>query len=214
MKDQISILVADQLELVAVGMRDLLGQTDRFRVVASANNGHDVVAYLADHSVDIVLLDVSLPGMDGIDTTREICKNHPDQIVVGYSLLPEIEYVNSMLIEGARGYVLKGATLDELVTAFETVLAGNQYLSAKAKASVESGYTYTDKRMDGNYVGLKGREREVIICIAKEMTNKEISDKLCISVETVRSHRKNLMTKLNVKSAAGLVKYAVDRRWV
>ena len=98
--------------------------------------------------------------------------------------------------------------------AFEAVSDGEQYLSEQARKSVEKGYQYTDKHMEGDYIGLKDREREVIVCIAKEMTNKEISEKLFISVETVRTHRKNLMNKLNVKSAAGLVKYAVDRRWV
>lgn len=214
MEKQYSILVADQLELVSIGLSDLFGDESAYKVVGSASTGGEVLDFLESNTVDIVLLDVSLPGMDGIDTAREVCRRNPDQIMIGHSLLPEIEYVNSMLIEGAKGYILKGATLQEFTMAFETILAGKQYLSPAAKASVDKGYQYTDKHMGGEYVGLKDREREVIICIAKEMTNKEISEKLFISVETVRSHRKNLMNKLNVKTGAGLVKYAVDRRWV
>ena len=209
-----SIFVADQLDLVAAGLRDMFRDDENYEVIGSANNGNDVIAFLLTNSVDLVLLDVSLPGKDGIDTMREIYSNNPDQKVIAYSLLKEIEYINSMLIEGAKGYIVKEASLEELHEAFEEVLNGEQYLSEQAKKSVEQGYQYTDKHMEGDYIGLKDREREVIVCIAKEMTNKEISEKLFISVETVRTHRKNLMNKLNVKSAAGLVKYAVDRRWV
>ena len=214
MEKKRSIFVADQLDLVAIGMQNLFRDDPNYQVVGSANDGNDVLAFLESNEVDIVLLDVSLPGKDGIDTTREICQKNPKQIVIAYSLLDEIEYINSMLIEGARGYIVKEASLEELHEAFETVLKGGQYLSAKARESVDKGYQYTDKHIEGEYIGLKNREREIIICIAKEMTNKEISEKLFISVETVRTHRKNLMHKLNVKSAAGLVKYAVDRRWV
>lgn len=209
-----SIFVADQLDLVAAGLRDMFRNDENYEVIGSANNGNDVIAFLETNSVDFVLLDVSLPGKDGIDTMREIYRKNPDQKVIAYSLLKEIEYINSMLIEGARGYIVKEASLEELHEAFEAVSDGEQYLSEQARKSVEKGYQYTDKHMEGDYIGLKDREREVIVCIAKEMTNKEISEKLFISVETVRTHRKNLMNKLNVKSAAGLVKYAVDRRWV
>ena len=209
-----SIFVADQLDLVAAGLRDMFRDDESYEVIGSANNGNDVIAFLDTNSVDFVLLDVSVPGKDGIDTMREIYRKNSNQKVIAYSLLNEIEYINSMLIEGARGYIVKEASLEELHEAFEAVSNGEQYLSEQARNSVEQGYQYTDKHMEGDYIGLKDREREVIVCIAKEMTNKEISEKLFISVETVRTHRKNLMNKLNVKSAAGLVKYAVDRRWV
>ena len=214
MDKKYSIFVADQLDLVALGLRNLLKDDPIYEVIGSGNDGNSVLDFIAQNEVDILLLDVSLPGMDGIDTTREVCRKNPDQKVIAYSLLDEIEYINSMLIEGANGYIVKEASLEEFQDAFSTVLKGGQYLSARAKKAVEQGYKYTDKHMDGEYVGLKAREREIIICIAKEMTNKEISDKLFISVETVRTHRKNLMHKLNVKTAAGVVKYAVDRRWV
>ncbi len=214
MKEQASILVADQQELVAKGLHELFEQTDQAEITAYAKSGQDVLEFLAAKQVDIILMDISLPNRDGIDTMREIAKLYPNQHVLGHSILNEIEYINSMLIEGAKGYILKGASLEEYLEAFATIAKGKQYLSPTAQQQVQAGYTYTDKNMDGEYVGLKSREREVITCIAKEMTNKEIADQLCISIETVRTHRKNLMTKLDVKSAAGLVKYAVDRRWI
>ena len=210
---QINILVADQLELVAVGLRELFTES-HLNVCGYAQSGTQVLEWLKHNSADLVMLDVSLPEMDGIDTTREVHRLYPDQALLAHSLLNEIEYINSMLIEGAGGYLIKGADLAEVETAVATVLSGKQYLSPEAAEAVAGGYSYTDKRMDGEYVGLTERERDVIRYIAREKTNNEIAEELCLSVETVRTYRKSLMTKLNVKSAAGLVKYAVDRRWV
>lgn len=209
----ISILVADQLELVSVGLRDLFADS-HLKVCGFAQTGDEVLSYLETSTPDLILMDVSLPGMDGIDTTRAVHKLHPDQLILAHSLLNEIEYINSMLIEGASGYILKGADLAEMELAISTVKAGEQYLSPAAAETVEQGYSYTDKRIDGEYIGLTDREREVICCIAREKTNNEIAEELFLSVETIRTYRKSLMTKLNVKSAAGLVKYAIDRRWV
>lgn len=208
-----TILVADQLELVAVGLKELFADS-HLEVCGYASNGQEVLDWLGEHSADVVLIDVSMSGMDGIDTVRAVHKKYPEQVLLAHSLLNEIEYINSMLIEGASGYLLKGASLAEFEHAIQTVLAGNQYLSTAAQQVVDAGYAYTDKRMDGEYIGLTAREREVIKRIAMEKTNNEIAEELFLSVETIRTYRKSLMTKLNVKSAAGLVKYAVDRRWV
>ena len=160
-----------------------------------------------------MLLDVSLPGMDGIDTTRALRKKHPGLKVLAHSMRTEVEYVNSMLIEGAAGYLLKSAPREEFLLAVHTVLKGGRYLSESARASVEHGYNYTKKTPDGVYVGLTQREREIIRMIALERTNSEIGAALFITEDTVKSHRKMLMTKLNVRGTAGLVKYALDRRW-
>lgn len=210
---KVNILVADQQELVAVGLKELFADS-HLQVCGYAQSGNEVIEWLASNQADVIMLDVSLPGMDGIDTTRAVHKAYPEQVMIGYSLLTEIEYVNSMLIEGAKGYVIKGADLAEMEQAIDTVLNGKQYLSPAAQEAVAAGYSYTDKRMDGEYIGLTEREREVIRRIAQEKTNSEIAAELFLSVETVRTYRKSLMAKLDVKSAAGLVKYAVDRRWV
>jgi len=119
-----------------------------------------------------------------------------------------------MLIEGASGYLLKGGEREEFILAIEQTMKGEKYLSPAAEKTVADGYSHTDKEMDGEYIGLTQREKEIIRLIAREKTNQEMAEELFISVETIKSHRKNLMTKLNVKSIAGLVKYAVDRAWV
>ena len=109
---------------------------------------------------------------------------------------------------------LKGGTTEELVEAMESVLSGGRYISPVARASIARGYQHTEKRPDGEYIGLTAREREIIRLIAMERTSGEIAAALFVSEETVKSHRKNLMAKLNVRGVAGLVRYAMDRRWV
>ncbi len=183
-------------------------------VVAHAGTGLRVLELLSRMPIDLVLLEVSLPGMDGIDTMRAIRKEHPSMRVLAHSTLSDIEYVNSMLTEGAGGYLMKGATEQEFQIAVRTVMDGGRYLSEEARCSVEAGYAHTEKRMDGEYIGLTAREREIIRLVALERTNGEIAAQLFISEDTVKTHRKHLMTKLNVRSSAGLVKYAIDRRWV
>lgn len=111
------------------------------------------------------------------------------------------------------GYLVKACTREELLLAVRAALSGERFLSEAAKASIDKGYRYTEKRPDGEYIGLTQREREIIRLIALERTNGEIGAALLISEQTVKSHRKRLMTKLNVRSTAGLVKYALDRKW-
>ncbi|HRH36771.1 MAG TPA: response regulator transcription factor [Flavobacteriales bacterium] len=207
------IVIADPLELIAEGVRSWLRDEEGYTVVDHVATGDALLEFLKRSDVDLVLLEVSLPGMDGIDTMRAIRKAYPELKVLAFSSLNDIEYVNSMLIEGARGYLVRGGGKAELLLALFEVISGHRYLSASAKTSVDAGYHYTDKRPEGAYVGLTQRERDIIRMIAKEHTNAEIGAALFITEETVKSHRKSLMTKLNVRSMAGLVKYALDRRW-
>lgn len=211
---KIRILVVDAQELVAQGLRLWLTDVADMEVVAYANSGRELFERITKVDVDLVLMDITLQGMDGIDAMRRMRKEHRDVKVLGHSNLTEIEYANSMLIEGAAGYLLKGADKAEFLLAIRTVMNGERYVSAKVQRNIDLGYTWTDKRVDGAYVGLTDREREVIVLIAMEKTNEEIAMALEVSVETVKTHRKRLMAKLDVRSSAGLVKYAVDRKWV
>lgn len=210
----IRIIVADALELVADGLRFRLAHRPEFVITAHLRTGTDLLLHLKGNTADLVLLDVTLPGMDGIDTMRALRRTYPGIPVLAHSALVEIEYVNSMLIEGAKGYLVKGGRTDELLEAIQATLDGECYLSPAAQASVAKGYSYCEKRMDGEYIGLSQREREVIVLIAQERTNDEISAVLHISLDTVKTHRKHVMSKLNVRSVAGLVKYARDRSWI
>lgn len=208
------MIIADPLELISAGVGAwLLDETDLVLVPPVAN-GMALLDRLRLEPIDLVLLEVSLPGLDGIDTMRAVRHEFPAQKVLAFSSLREIEYVNSMLIEGALGYLLKDSPRDELIRAVRTTLKGERYLSMDARTSIEQGYRYTGKRPESEYIGLTLREREIIRMIAQECTNTEIASALFITEDTVKTHRKNLLTKLNVRTSAGLVKYAMDRRWV
>ena len=207
-------IVVDAQSLVADGLRYRSVQLPILEVVGDARSGRELLELLPKLQADLVLLDVSLPEMDGIDTMKVLRKQYPELKVLAHSALLEIEYVNSMLIEGASGYLLKNSPRAELIAAIHAVTSGARYLSDAVRANVEKGYKFTEKRPDGEYIGLTEREREIIRMVALERTNDEIAAALHVSSETVKTHRKNLMTKLNVRSAAGLVKYAVDRCWV
>ena len=212
--ETIRLLVVDAEPLVADGITTRLAQQPKFDMVGHARTGSAVMGMLGELCPDLLLMDVSLPEQDGIDTMRQLHANSPGLKVLAHSALSAIEYVNSMLLEGAQGYLLKGGTTEELVEAMESVLSGGRYISPVARASIARGYQHTEKRPDGEYIGLTAREREIIRLIAMERTSGEIAAALFVSEETVKSHRKNLMTKLNVRGVAGLVRYAMDRRWV
>lgn len=207
------IIIADPLELIAEGIRSWLKDESDLELAYHVRTGTELVELLRRRQADLVMMEVSLPGMDGIDAMRQVHREFPSQRVLAFSALSEIEYVNSMLVEGACGYLLKGGPREELLLAVRASLAGERFLSAAARTSVEQGYTYTEKDPDGEYIGLTQREREIIRLIALERTNAEIGAALFISEDTVKSHRKKLLTKLNVRTSAGLVKYAIDRRW-
>lgn len=210
----IRIIVVDRHELVALGISSRLADQPELEVVGHACSGVKLLERLRETQADLILIDVSLHEMDGIDTVRLLHRDYPGLKVLAHSALTEIEYVNSMLIEGASGYVLKDGPKEELAEAVWTVVRGGTYISEAARNSIAGGYQFTQKRMNGEYIGLTKREREIIRMVALDRTNREIANTLFITEETVKTHRKNLMTKLNVRGVAGLVKYAVDRCWV
>lgn len=212
--DRIRIVIAEALDLVAEGLKSWLSNEPDLEIVGHVHSGEELLNWLETHTADMVLLEVSLPLGDGIDTARALRKKYGEVKVLAHSALTEIEYVNSMLIEGSAGYVVKGTPRSELVEAIRAVAKGERFLSEAAKDSVAKGYRYTVKHPEGEYIGLTEREREIIRMVAQERTNGEIAAALFISEETVKTHRKHLMNKLNVRSLAGLVKYAIDRRWV
>jgi DNA-binding NarL/FixJ family response regulator len=208
------IFVADPVELIYEGLCARLAISADLELVGHASDGITALERIAELQPDLVLLEVTLPGKDGIDTMREIRKRWPGMSVIAHSARLEIEYVNSMRIEGARGFLAKNAPASEIIEAIHTVTAGGEHLSEAARDNIERGYKFTRKRIEGDYIGLTERERDIIRMVAQEKTNEEIAATLFVSPETVKTHRKHLMAKLNVRSAAGLVKYAVDRHWV
>jgi len=211
------ILIADDHAMFADGISSILNTEDNIDVVGQCLNGPDVIEYLKKNKVDILLLDVNLPGMSGIDVCKQVTKDHPDTKVIAISMFNEESFVTEILNNGAKGYVLKNTGREELLKAINTVLSGKSYFSDDVTQTImkglmnhRSGATPAKKELPK----ISRREKEVLNLIVKEHTTQEIAKKLFISLKTVESHRSNLLAKMNARNTAGLVRIAMEHKLV
>lgn len=204
----VRIFLTDDHPLVIAGLRSLLDQVDEMKVVGSAGNAFDTMAFLKKNEIDILLLDINLPDINGIDLCKKIKKEFPDMSILGISTFSDRSYISRMIANGASGYVIKSASAEEIAHAIRTVLAGKLYLSLEMGHVLHS----SSKVPEGLLPALTKREKEVLRLIADGLTNNQIAEKLFISPLTVDSHRKNLLTKLNVNNTASLVRVAVQHQ--
>lgn len=206
------VLIADDHQMVRKGIASLLGDNPELSVVGEAKTGAEVLKFLERDQADIVLMDITMPEMNGIEATKQITANHDNVKVLAISMYDEYDYIQSILKAGACGYILKDADKEELIMAIKKLLDGKNYYSDKVLAKITSKVAYERKAEEGkvNYEPtLTKRELEVIGLVAKEFTNQEIADLLNVSNRTVDTHKRNLLKKLKVKNVVGLVKYAI-----
>ena len=204
----IRLFFVDNHPLILEGLRALLDAEEGITVAGKARNGAACMSSLGSQLIDVVLTDVCLPDIDGIDLCSAIKMEHPHVQVLALSSCSEVKYITEMMRHGASGYVFKDADREELLEAIHTVYAGNTYFSPTIK-EVLGGEVHESKH---HFRPLTKREKEVLLLIAEGNTNPEIAEKLFISADTVNSHRKNLLAKLEVKNTAMLIKYAVDNK--
>ena len=204
----IRLLIADDHQVMRQGLRALLDSQSDMDVVAEASDGRDVVEKAAHHAPDIVLMDIGMPGLNGIDATRQIVKLSQSTRVIALSMHADRQFVQGMLQAGAAGYLLKDSAFEELAEAVRRVAAGQVYLSpAIAGVVVESLKSDSqDVEFDDS---LTPREREVLQLMSEGHSTKEIALRLHISVKTVETHRRQVMHKLSIYSVAELTKYAI-----
>jgi len=203
----IRVLLADDHELVRDGIRARLRKVPELEVVGEATNGRDALALAADLRPDVLLMDVSMPVMNGLEAATQIRTSLPNVAVLILSVYDNPEYVRGVVQAGARGYILKDISAAEMITAITSVANGGYYFSsAVGPTLVGSG---TSAPVEDPY-GLTDRERQVLTAIAKGQPNKEVAKALGISVRTVESHRLNLREKVGNKNAAQLYKVAQD----
>ncbi len=205
------IILADDHTLVRSGLRRLLEASGTVEVVGEASNGREVVDLVRQGHPDLVLMDTAMPNLNGIDAARQIRTEWPDVKVLMVSMHADHQYVLEALRAGVAGYVLKDAAFDELVEAIGCVLAGKMYLSAPLRDLVVTDYV---RRAQGKYTEneiekLSSREREVLQLIGEGHSSAEIAKALFISVRTVDTHRQHIMEKLEIRTVAGLTKFAV-----
>lgn len=201
----IAVYIVDDHQLVIEGISSLLLKEKEIKVVSHGLNAAACLDYLKSNTADIILMDIGLPDMNGIDLCKMIKKNYPGIHVLALSTYSQASYIANMMDSGASGYLLKNAGKQEILEAIQTVIKGNSYFSFEAgriyKAALE-------KQKESP--GLTKREREILKLIASGCTNLEIGQQLFISIDTVDSHRKNLYSKLGVKNTALLIKHAID----
>ena len=207
----LNVFIAEDHTLVRSGIRALLEAGPDLKVVGEAANGREAVERIQALQPELVLMDVAMPELNGIDAARQVHATVPNARIIMLSMHEDRQYVFESLKAGATGYVLKSAAFQDLIVAIETVMSNKNYISPALSDTVMNDYI---RRAQGDEktteLGrLSGREREVLQLIAEGKSSAEVGDLLHISVRTVDTHRHNIMTKLEIHSIAGLTKFAI-----
>jgi DNA-binding NarL/FixJ family response regulator len=207
----IRVYIADDHQVLLDGLHTLLSSIEDIDVVGIGHNGREAVAFLQDHQVDVMLLDINMPDMNGIDACKIISKDFPSVKIVALSMYNKASFIQQMLKSGASGYILKNTGQEELVSAIRTVHSGEQFLGPMVSKTLMASMLGRAQKTKNYIPELTRREKEILALIAKEHTTQEISGTLNISLNTVETHRKNLLSKFGVRNSVGLVKIAMER---
>lgn len=209
--NKIKIMLVDDHQIMIDGLLAILERADNIVVVGVALNGLKALELIKKESVDVVLTDISMPDMDGIELTKAI-KNYNKNIqIIALSMFNDSHHVNSMLEAGISGYLLKNTGNEEMITAINKVFSGGIYYSQEIADLILKNYTSNNiKRVELEKINITEREREIIILITKEYSNAQIATELFISERTVETHRKNIYRKTNTNNIVGLIKFAYE----
>jgi DNA-binding NarL/FixJ family response regulator len=208
------ILLVDDHKLIRDALKSYMDDDDEFEVVDEAGNGQEALILLKTIKVDVVMLDISMPVMDGIVCAQEIRNLYPDIKVLALSMMNDNQFIKQMLAAGALGYILKNSGEEEIKKALRKVNDGESYYSAEVAETVMQNMMKGGIKRSNKLVvdlPLTSREEEVLHLIIKEYTNQEIADELFISTRTVDAHKRNLLEKTGSKNVAGLVLYAIEK---
>lgn len=214
------IVLADDHMMFRQGVRRILEEIPAFRVTGEVKDGLELLRLLQTAPPHLVILDISMPNLRGIEATREIKKSHPGMKVLILTMHKDKEYLYHALGAGADGYILKEDADDELVAAIESIRKGNVYISSLLSSQVSQLIVQSSRNTSptaedlSRTEPLSNREKEVLKLIAEAKSSKEIADLLCISIRTVQHHRSNIMKKLDIKKSTDLVKYAIRKGYV
>jgi two-component system, NarL family, response regulator NreC len=209
----IRILVADDHSVIRSGLRLVLERQPDFQVVAEASDGREAVTAAGETKPDVVVMDLAMPNLNGIEAARQITSSHPATAVVVLTMHSDEEYVLRALKAGARGYLLKESAEADLIAAVRAVSAGKAFFSPVVSRMLVEDYVrqLQDRDLEDSYELLTAREREILQLVAEGKSNKEIANLLNLSVYTVETHRSNILEKLNLHSVPELILYAVRK---
>ena len=208
---KIRVLLADDHAIVREGVRLLLNTQSDIDVIGEATNGEQAIALARTLAPDILLMDIGMPGMNGLEATRALKKELPSVNILVLTMHEGDDYFFRILAAGASGYLLKGASSEELLSAIRAVHQGGVYLYPTMAKKLMSDYLKKQKEDTDDPERLTPRERQVLKLIAEGKTNREIAEEFVLSINTVQTHRLHLMEKLNLHNRAELIKYAVQR---
>ena len=211
---KVRLFLVDDHKMIREGLKNFLSDQEGFEIVAEAENGIDCLNQLENLEVDIILSDLNMPEMDGLELIKKIKETRPELKVIALTMMGESQHIKQMLAEGAVGYLLKDCSEEELISAINTVHQGGTYYSPEVTNIILNNIRKI-KPLKSKVVTdmpLTDREKEVLHLILKEYSNKEIADSLFVSVRTVDAHKRNLLDKTGSKNVAGLVLYAIDRQ--
>lgn len=207
--NRIKTIIADDHTMFLQGIDSMLKNEKTIEIVGKATNGQEVLAILENKEANLVVVDISMPKMDGIELTKALKQKYPHIKILILSTHSNAQMIAKLTRLGAHGYLLKNAEKNELLEAIHAVYNNEEYFSEEVK-SIYNEFNLKQNQISVTVSDLSSREEEILKLIAQGLTAQEIGDKLFISLNTVNTHRRNLLSKLNAKNTAGLVKYAVE----
>jgi DNA-binding NarL/FixJ family response regulator len=210
----IKLFITDDHKIIRDGIRSLLSDCPEINIVGEAGNGHQAIENVGALMPDVILMDISMPEMNGIETTRILKNKFPEIKILVLSMSSEEEHIRKMLEAGASGYILKNSGKEGLVKAVKSVYEGKHFFSDEVTDSILQIITHAHEpeKPESIHPELTEREKEILKLITSELTNPEIALKLFISVRTVDAHRRNILEKTGCRNTAGLVKYAFENK--
>lgn len=203
------VLIADDHQLFREGLVNLLSSAPDVEVIGEAEDGRDATEKAKKLKPDVLLIDIGMPNMNGIEATRILKKEMPDLKIIAVSMHSDRQFVKGILEAGADGYLLKNCTYRQLIDAIQSVKSGKKYLSDDITEMIIKGYLDPAETASEGYAELSEREMEILKLYAEGQSTREISEKLFISVKTVGTHKQHILEKLGLKTNADLVKYAI-----
>ncbi len=207
----IKMMIVDDHQVVIDGIKLMIEDEQDLECVAEASTGKQAFQLIDQREIDLVLLDINLPDINGIDICKRLSKDHPEVKILALTMYDKGSFIQQMFKSGASGYILKNAGKEELLKAIRTIIDGETYVSQQVSQALMNSLLKKDKSRSDFIPELTRREKEVLKLIAEEYTTQEISKNLFISLNTVETHRKNLLSKFGVRNSVGLVRVAIEK---
>ena len=205
-----NVLIVDDHQIVIDGLKLLLSNIPDIKIIGTANSGSEALGFLEHNAVELVLLDLYMPEMNGIEVCESMIQKFPDLKILALTTANETSLIRKMFSVGAKGYLMKNTDINELIEAIDTVMNGDTFFGAEVSKSILSEMSGKPKKSSDSIPKLSRREKQILQLIIDEMTTAEIADKLFITFGTVETHRRNIMNKLGARNTAGMVRITME----